>query len=505
MAITLSVALCLACGVALVSIGLRRVYGLNLLFLASVSVGFGVGICSCIFFVWRLLGSRHLLILDWVALGLLLALYFLLARPKMQPIAGPPRLTSVHKNECRPCGNGVDSQQTPDPFPDEGGRGSIRAFRGFHIPTSIALVCALAVAVYAAIVRTIAFPQGEGWDAFAIWNLRARFLFLGGTDHWRDGFTQLLSGSHPDYPLLLPAATAHFWTCLGHDSPAVPAVIGLAFTFGTVGILFSALRMLRGPMPAMLGTLLLLCTPAFIAQGTSQYADVSLAFFIAVVMAALAIHEEWSFPGQQGMAVLAGIAAGFAAWTKNEGLLFAGALLVVSFVQSVRKNHSDPFLPLLAGSLPLLLLTFAYKHWIAGPGDLFSSPAVMAGRLLQPRRYGIVLEWFAKDFFRFGGWFVVPGTIILLAFCFFWPGDPTLPNRTREECGNLSVWALGLTLVGYFFIYLITPYDLYWHLRFSLDRLFLQLWPGAILLVFRAVPASQFKPRSRAECGNVRS
>jgi hypothetical protein len=44
--------------------------------------------------------------------------------------------------------------------------------------------------------------------------------------------------------------------------------------------------------------------------------------------------------------------------------------------------------------------------------------------------------------------------------------------------------ALTLTLVGYFAVFLITPYDIHWHLRFSLVRLFLQLWPSTVFLSF---------------------
>ena len=39
-------------------------------------------------------------------------------------------------------------------------------------------------------------------------------------------------------------------------------------------------------------------------------------------------------------------------------------------------------------------------------------------------------------------------------------------------------------LVGYFFVYVLTPLDLAYHLATSLNRLFLQLWPGVIFLVF---------------------
>ncbi len=66
-------------------------------------------------------------------------------------------------------------------------------------------------------------------------------------------------------------------------------------------------------------------------------------------------------------------------------------------------------------------------------------------------------------------------------------------GRTREEKFDstpgfrIAVITLALTLAGYFAIYVITPYDLYWHLRFSLNRLFLQLWPSVIFLFFLKV------------------
>jgi hypothetical protein len=53
-----------------------------------------------------------------------------------------------------------------------------------------------------------------------------------------------------------------------------------------------------------------------------------------------------------------------------------------------------------------------------------------------------------------------------------------------EPAFRVSLATLCLTLAGYFAIYLITPRDLYWHLRFSLNRLFLQLWPATIFLFF---------------------
>jgi hypothetical protein len=72
-------------------------------------------------------------------------------------------------------------------------------------------------------------PHGA-WDAWAIHNLHARFLFRGAT-HWTDVFDPELGASHPDYPLLLPAFIASEWKALGSDATGVPRRGGVSFYF----------------------------------------------------------------------------------------------------------------------------------------------------------------------------------------------------------------------------------------------------------------------------------
>src|SRR5579884_3719305 len=156
-------------------------------------------------------------------------------------------------------------------------RGSRAAGSWISKSLAVGFVMALAPAFYACLRWSTAEPHGGGWDAIAIWNLHARFLFLGGP-HWRDGFSNLIPFSHPDYPLLVPASVAHFWTYLGRDAEFVPAAIAIAFTMSTVALLYSAVRTLRGPNQALIAALVLVSTPSLIKVGASQFADVPLAF-----------------------------------------------------------------------------------------------------------------------------------------------------------------------------------------------------------------------------------
>jgi|SRR5579862_2033534 len=479
MALVLAAFLCVASGFALASLTVLRgsSFATDLLLRASMSVGYGLGIFSVVFLLCRIFSVTKLIAVDGAVFVLLLGL-------------------SVVFRVRRGPGVSIAPTGTREPT-------------WLRRLLASSFCVALGVAAYSAVRRALAHPHGDGWDAFAIWNLHARFLFLGGS-HWRDGFSALIPWSHPDYPLLLPGAIAHFWSYLGYDDPRVPAVIGLLFTFSTIGLLFSALAILRGHTPALLAALALSATPFFIEQGTSQYADIPLSFFVLTTIALLCLYDDRSVSSSAPRRLLvgAGLAVSLAAWTKNEGLLFLCAILAVRFLVLLRprflRRASAPqnetrleswiaFGILLLAVAPGVLLIAWFKHSLAPPGDLFSDPATSLHRLLDPARYWAILKWYVKGFLRFGNWLLIPGTLAMLGF-YLITRNPTC--RKPAPGVRPSVVALSLTLAGYFAVYLITPYDIYWHLRFSLTRLFLQLWPSAIFLFFLTVPLSSNGPEA---------
>ena len=480
----LALTLCLASGYLLIATAWPRPKpsSSERLMKLSLASGFGLGIFSVVFLVVRVLGLTRLIAVDTAVLLLLLVGYSL-------PRSG--------------------AALTPG-----------REYEDFDPPPWVRriLAASLLIAVLASVgngvLRSIAHPHGDGWDAFSIWNLHARFLFLGG-DHWRNGFSALIPWSHPDYPLLLPAAIAHFWSYLGHDDPVVPSVIGLLLTFSTLTLLVSSLAVLRGSVAAMLGGLVLSSTPFFVEQGTSQYADVPLSFFMLASLVLLNLAGGGyleNHPSPTGSVLLSGLAAGFAAWTKNEGLLFFVALVLAqTWVFALRpfRDSTDGqssrswrlMAGFLGGAAPVLVMVFWFKHSLATPGDLFSTPRIILDKVLTPGRYWTILQWFAKAFLRFGSWWIVPGTLAMLVFRLLTRGKRC---PVREPLFWVSAISLGLVLSGYFAIYVITPRDLYWHLRFSLNRLFLQLWPSAIFLFFLFCGRLNFADTSNGATQNDR-
>ncbi len=414
----------------------------------------GVGGFSVVFLIARVLNLPHLFKADLLAITLLGAIRLL---------AGCPR---------KPSNRGLHEKLT---FP-----------AGIHRLLTVSFVFSASVAGYSAVTGAIVHPHGDGWDAFAIWNLHARFLFLGGA-RWRDGYSTLIPWSHPDYPPLVPAAVAHFWSYLGNDSPAIPAVLGFVFALSTVVLLCSALTRMRGGDAAMLGGLTLVSTPFFVSQAAAQYADIPLSFFF---LSTLVLLYEYSTSGSKRTLALAGLCAGFAAWTKNEGLLFLFSAVIGQILpmllgkRPVGTRKRREVFAFLIGAAPLLALDLWFKHFIAPPGDLFTTPASMISKAMTPLRYLVILKWFGKQFLRFGDWWLIPVTLVLVALYFL----SSRNEKLREDAAlHASLWTLALTLVGYFAIYVITPNELYWHLRFSLNRLLLQVWPSALFLFFCSV------------------
>lgn len=470
MQLVLGILLCGGIGYAIVSLGWRLEESPAAYLLKTfLAIGYGLGAFSVLFVLQRVLGGKTLWAVDALALTLLLLSFSLLRQRK-----GPPPSPVV---------------LSPDlDFP--------RWLTGFCYVSFGLAACA---ALYCGVRRAIAYPNGDGWDAFAIWNLHARFLFRGGTA-WSDGFNALIPWSHPDYPLLVPAAIAHFWAYLGRESQAIPVVIGLGFTISTTGVLFSALMILRGRNLAMLGCMVLLATPFFVELGTSQYADVPLSFFLLGAIVLVCMSGSLAYRGATGLMVLAGVACSFAAWTKNEGLLFLFAFVIAKFLVARSRPrpardeggpHGMSLALFVLSAMPVILLVIWFKHFVAPAGDLFGSEASMLRKLVSYPRYGPISLWFGKQCLRFGHWLWVPGTVLVAAlYITLRPPAETngagaeYPRDSQPDAIATGAIALVITLAGYFLIYVITPYDVYWHLRFSLNRLFLQLWPSAIFLCF---------------------
>ncbi|MEE9212423.1 MAG: glycosyltransferase family 39 protein, partial [Phycisphaeraceae bacterium] len=325
-------------------------------------------------------------------------------------------------------------------------------------------------------------PYGR-WDAVAIWNLKARFLALGGAA-WANVFNDALA--HTDYPLLLPLSIARLWTYAGSTTTTVPQAVPVLFAFLTIGVLLATVSILRGRTLGALAALALMANVYFMTYPSWQYADIPLGCYelTALCMTALA----WRL-GDHGRKVwvLAGLAGGCAAWTKNEGLLFVVALLTatmgVTAVVRGPRRIGQTLVPLLGGLAPFLLVIAAFKLGVAAPNDLFRKLALSEvwDKVTDPDRHRHILR-IAGFLVRVNhDWLVSLGLLLCVGLC------GVNPNRHDWPAVATVVLTVLITALGYYVVYLITSHDLGWHLKTSADRLFMHLWPSWVLLVFLVI------------------
>lgn len=436
-----------------------------------LAFGFGAGLSSCAFFCWLCLtGKQGAHFYTYVVLELALAVILGLA---------------YWRQGKKTCLAGAEVHSLGDDADQKGWPGKI-------LPLILCAVILCSVASF--ILISLTNPHGE-FDAVSIWNMRARFLARG-ADHWKNAFADSPSLPHADYPLLLSATVARSWKYVGYEPVFVPALIAFLFTFSSVGVLCSALALLRNNRIANLAGIVLLGVNSFVVLGASQYADVVVAFFVLSSLAILALYDAFAEEANAGLLFLASMAAGLCAWTKNEGLLFLSILLAVRFAFSViRKSWRScrrEMILMVLGALPVTVVLIYFKAVMApgnyylepghndasGPMRFFLDPEPLVRKLADSSRYWIIAKAMASEIIRFGGKILGTTPLLILYILSVKIKKETLPSVKAGAA------ILALMVAGYFAVYLTTPLKLEHHLNTSLSRLFLQLWPGAVFVLF---------------------
>lgn len=349
-------------------------------------------------------------------------------------------------------------------------------------------------------VRQVRMPHGD-WDAWMIWNLKARFFYRAGPG-WVAVLTDGWSWSHADYPLLLPLTVTRLWVYAGAESVDVPQFVTIQFTMLTFLLLYAGLAALRGRVQAALAMMFLASSGFFLKVGSMQCADVPVGLFMLGTCVAF-IATRRSDVRTDSAAALAGLFASAAAWTKNEGILFAVAFLLVGSVGTLlRKNRPEGIrrlAPVFAGIFPLTMILIAMKTTLAGASDLVVGQKHRTGSdllnmALSLDRHRLIWAYFT-GLLRF-----IPDPILawgLIAYAALatvvasarrrFPATPfSLEGEDRFAAGVILATLL-ILLAGDYAVYLWSPHDLTYHLSTSLERVFMQLWPTLVFLFFFAV------------------
>ena len=344
-----------------------------------------------------------------------------------------------------------------------------------------------ALAAYYFVRVTLQDPHGK-WDAWMIWNLKARYLV---TDQWRAGFSAINLWSHPDYPLLIPGIVARIWKAFDTLAPLAPQIVSGVFTLGVVALLVSSVTHYRGRTSGILAGMALLGTADFVGYGAWQCADVPVSFFILASLILLT-EAEVADSAALRLTCLGGLMAGMGAWTKNEGLLWIVAILIAVLGRAVFRGNTRrrlaSGLAVLMGALPILVIALIQKYDFHAPNPFLGhqSPGSMLVHLADAHRWKVLAIALGQELSGFGG-------IAMGAFCFvvMAVGCMGIELDVHRRAIATAGGALLVFLAGCCLVMVISPFQIEWQVRTAMTRVIIQIWPGILFLAFLALRNSR--------------
>jgi hypothetical protein len=343
----------------------------------------------------------------------------------------------------------------------------------------------LPIAFTASFILKAYFDRPHGaWDAWAIWNYRARWLLLG-ESNWTHAFTYLNSADSPDYPLLVTGSVFRMWSILGTDHVAIPIMVAGVLAVGSILIIFSSIGILRGENQGYLAAIFMFIATQFLNVATYQYGDAPLSFFILSTIVLFSLKDHYPDLSLR-LLFLAGLTASCAAWTKNEGLLFLVLIILIRFIAEIRRHNwlgiINQFLYFFMGMSFVLSTLVYFKLNFAIQNDLVNKANLskLSVYFLDSDRYIKVLLGITKYIFTFNDHIV----ILLIVYIFL----SGVARSSFVKKGVASHLFLMLFMLGgYAFSFFISPHDLDWHMSSALKRLSVQLLPAWVFIAFYCV------------------
>ena len=315
-----------------------------------------------------------------------------------------------------------------------------------------------------------------GFDARAIWGMKAKFLF---TEHqiYGEAFLEAarLHAKHR-YPLALPLAQSFIYLWTGRIEEHAVKVLYPLFFLSLALFFYASARRFFGRSYSLFGTAFLTSLPAFTIYvnggAASGYSDVPLTYCFTVFAVSL---FKWVSEKRRSDFVIAVFFAIFALFTKNEGLPLIGiSLFCFTFLRT--NGFRDLVFKLRYSCLLILCSGLALAPWYYYRSrlpqieedyfSLLTLPHIVAGM----ERLVFIIPSFLREFLLKPHLWSLLG--VCLAFAF-----GTSPARALRGPHSVFLWIAFFYGVLIALVYLITPWQIEQIIPLSLTRLLMPLVP----------------------------
>lgn len=372
------------------------------------------------------------------------------------------------------------------PFkPNEPGPTRENALRSYVVTScAVIVVCVLLVTIHALVL-----PVYE-WDAFAIWNLKAKVLAHADLRSRPEYFHDPnLSFSHLDYPLMISFLIAGAYGAVGGTNEFAGRIIFPILYAAFALQMFSALRWKLERNLAWLLTALAVSVPTILQCAGGGTVDVALALYYG---GAVFYGVKWIQEQRRADLLLSIFYSACMAFTKNEGIAFAmilaGLMLLFSVVaRSKRQIYGCGFF--LLGFFALHLPWLWWSHDLPRTHENYGERLRLSLLIENHARIGTILTAFVRHAVYWPSWGALWIVFVLAALAGY---------RAFKLRFAVALW---LVLIAQFILYaaifVVTPWNVAELLNMVIERLFVQALLVVVLLlglhaqaIGRAVPES---------------
>ena len=309
----------------------------------------------------------------------------------------------------------------------------------------------------------------KDWDARSIWFFHAKMIYVAGSVGQSAGWQHpSVVFSHTEYPKLVPALAAQVAHIMGFWNEYIPKASLLFMLVPAVTWLFTFAR-----RSFSFVILLLLIPFSFYLLLWNGYMDGYLALYFSVAMLLLGRYINSSQPIDMvsSLCCLAVLL-----YIKNEGALAAliGLCLTISVQLLKKKTYSIKnifgagwkyYLAGLIALLSFVLWNLYKQRWNLsnGLGIGTTQSLLHIFSRLTDGSYKLIFQYVYKQ---------IEGALLLLGLLYFasvaW--HKPLPKESLPALIAAGIYCLGMVM-----IYLLTPFDLAWHLNASINRTMLSV------------------------------
>lgn len=313
-------------------------------------------------------------------------------------------------------------------------------------------------------------------DAYGLWCLKAKAIYYEGLIEGGLFYQLPLSYSHLDYPLLVPYLISGVYASIGGVDDMIGKIVFPFFCLTGIMFLYSSLRWKLERMPALSLTVLFFTMPVFIRWCSAGIADVPLTIFYA---ASVFYLVKYLAEKQVEDMILSILMTFFCAFVKNEGIAIAGLNIVVLII-----FHIFPYFTMrkcktaITYAIILMLLMAPWFYWSNGiPRTHENYPFRIFDflHIEHLRRLWYILTIFAGNMLNVNRW----GLLWMIL-----PVAGMINFKMVRQKYVLAMWALlGLQILTYVFVFIISPWTPDFLAKMALERILLHVTPAVIYLI----------------------